>query len=77
MIHSSVSDLEHEPPPLAGAAGANHGAQGPRDAALAADHLADVVLGDMEPEDGLVLPLLLLDPDRVGIVDELPGQVLQ
>ena len=76
-MRSSVSDLEHEPPALARGPGANHGAQSPREPALAADHLADVFFGDVEAQDHRVLPLLLLDPDGVRIVHELSREVLE
>lgn len=72
-----VSDLEHESPALACASGSNHCAQRPRDPALTADHLADVILGDVKAEDECILPLLLLDADGVRIVHELSSEVLQ
>jgi hypothetical protein len=41
-------DLEQDAAAGAGRGGAHDRAQRPRDPALAADHLADVVLGDVE-----------------------------
>ena len=70
MISSSVSDLEDQPAPLPGAAGAHDRAERASNPTLAADHLADVVLGDMQPEHHGVITHLLLDPDRAGVVDE-------
>ncbi|HSC91701.1 MAG TPA: hypothetical protein VLB86_08615 [Gaiellaceae bacterium] len=51
-------------------------AEGPRDPSLAADHLADVVGGDVEADDGDPLALAALDADLVGIVDEAARQLL-
>ena len=48
---TSVDDLELEPASRLDAAGADDRAQRARESALAADHLADVVLGDVQPED--------------------------
>jgi hypothetical protein len=75
MLMRSVSDLEDQPAPLAGAAGADDRAERPSDAALAADHLAHVVLRDVQAEDDGIFALLLLHADGVGIVYELPSQV--
>ena len=51
-------------------------AQGARDASLPADHLADVVLGDVQPEDErAVLALDLLDAHGVRLVDEPPREL--
>ena len=59
-----------------GASGADERAQRAGDPALAADHLADVVRRDVQPEhDGVVL-LDLLDAHGVGLVDESPHEVL-
>src|SRR5205814_7325318 len=41
------------------------------------DHLAQVVLGDVQPQDDGVLLLDTLDAHRVGLVDELARQVLE
>ena len=70
-----VDDLEQDAAMRVGAAGADDGAQGPGDAALAADHLADVVLGDGEQQDDRALTLLFLDRDGVRLVHQLPGKV--
>jgi hypothetical protein len=75
MLTRSVSDLEDQPAPLAGAARAHDRAECPSDAALAADHLADVVLRDVQAEDDGIFTLLLLHADGIGIVYELPSQV--
>ena len=75
MLTRSVSDLEDQPAPLAGAAGAHDRAERASYAALTADHLADVVLGDVQAEDDGIFALLLLYADGIRIVHELPGQV--
>ena len=72
----SADDLELQPPARARPAGAHDGAQGARDAALPADHLADVVFGDVQAEDErAVVALDLLDAHRVGLVDEPPREL--
>src|SRR5207237_6792183 len=73
----SVYDLEHDPPTFLRAARADERAQRPGDPALPADHLADVVRRDVEPQDERVVFLELLDTHRVGLVDEPPGQVVE
>ena len=75
MTSSSVSDLEDEPAAVARSAGPDDRPKSARDPPLAPDHLADVLLRDMEAEHNGVVGLLLLDPDGVGVVDELPGEV--
>ena len=57
------------------AACANERPQGPGDAPLAADHLADVLVGDVQPEDDGTVALGALDPYLVGPVDEVPRQL--
>jgi hypothetical protein len=71
----SVSDLEDQAAALPRAAGTHDRAEGPRDAALPPDHLADVLLRHVEAEDEGVVPLLLLDANGVGIVHEPLGEV--
>ena len=68
-------DLEHDAVVRPRSARAHDRAQRPRDAALAADHLADVGLRDAQLEDCHALAMNLLDLDRVGVVDEMPCQV--
>jgi len=71
MRSASVDDLDEDPLSLFGATGLHHGAQGLRGAAVAADHLPAILLGDDQlVDDRLVLLLELVDPDLVGIVDQ-------
>ena len=71
-----VGDLELEPAARLHPAGADDRAQRPDEPALAADHLADVVLGHMELEDERPVVLLdLLDAHGVGLVDEPAGKL--
>ena len=51
-------------------------ADGVRDAAVAPDDAAHVVLVDAQGQDRLVALLLLLDPDGVRLVDERAGDSL-
>jgi hypothetical protein len=76
-MSSSVSDLENQPPLLASAAGSYDSPQRTRQPALPTDHLADVVLGDVEVEDDDVVPFLLFDPHGIGLVDQPPGEILE
>ena len=74
-----VRDLEHEPPVAPRTGRPHHRAQRPRDAPLAADHLADVVGRAVEAEDDDVALVEALDPDRGRVVDEPsrdPGEQL-
>ena len=68
-----LSDLEEHSRIRARCAGADDRPQRPREAALAADYLADVVRRDMQPEDDGVVPLDRLDVHRRRIVNELAG----
>src|SRR5207248_4965441 len=70
-----VGDLDEDAPALAHRARADERAQRPRDPALAADHLADVVGSDMEHEHERPVAFLGLDANCVGIVDELACQI--
>ena len=72
-----VDDLELHAPLLARAARAHDRAQRAGDATLPPDHLAEVVLGDMQTEQERVIVVDLLDAHRVRLVDELPRQVLE
>ena len=65
----------HQFPALPGRTGPDERAQCADDPALPADHLADVVGGDMEHEDEGALALLGLDAHGVGIVDELAREI--
>lgn len=76
-MSSSVSDLEDQPAPLPGSTGPHDRAERPRDPALASDHLADVLLRDVQAEHDGVVPQLLLDADGVGVVDQPLGQVCE
>ena len=48
-----------------------------RDAAAAADHPAEVVVGDRDLEDQVAVLLELLDHDRVGVLDQRPDEELE
>jgi hypothetical protein len=72
---ASVSDLENQPAPLPRASGPDDRPERPRDPSLASDHLADIVLGDVQPQDDGVVALLLLDSDRIRVVHELSREV--
>src|SRR5665647_3432847 len=66
-----ADDLELEPAPRVRPARADDGPQRTGDPSLPPDHLADVVLGDVEPEEERpVVVLDLLDPHRVRLVHE-------
>jgi hypothetical protein len=72
----SVDDLELEAAPRLDAPGADDRAQRAREPALAADHLADVSLGHVEPEEERAVILLdFLDAHGVGLVDEPAGKL--
>src|SRR5262249_26795204 len=68
--------LEQRAPGAARRGGAHDGTERARDPALAADHLADVVLRDMQLDDRVAVALDLLDAHRVRLVDEAARQVL-
>jgi hypothetical protein len=74
---SLVSDLEDQPAALPGTARSNDRAERTGDPPLAPDHLADIVLGDVQPEHDRVVVLLLLDADGVRLVNEAARQVGQ
>jgi hypothetical protein len=73
MTTPLIHDLELHAPVLARGAGADDGAESPSDPPLAADHLAAVRLGHVEPQDKEAVLLDLLDPHSLGVVDEAPG----
>src|SRR6478736_4885838 len=73
----SVGNLEHVALVRPRPARPDDAAQGPRDPALLADHLADVVGRDMEPEDDGVLMRLRLDANGVGLVDQPTREPLE
>ena len=75
---SSVDDLDHDALSFLGAIGLHDGAQRLDRAALTADHLAAVVLGDGKLEDDRVLVLLeLLNLDLAWFVDQGPCEELE
>src|SRR5205823_11273464 len=69
-------DLEHHALLATRGGRADDRAQRACDPPLAADHLADVVLGHVQLQDNGPFALDLLDADLVGLVDEPPRQVL-
>jgi len=72
-----LDDFEDDAPVGASAARANDRSEGTRDSALAANHLADVVLRDPKLEDSRAFLPHFLDLDSVGIVHELASEVLE
>ena len=79
-VTSSLNDVEDHALARSGGARAHDRAQRPGEPALAADHLAAVIGGDVELEHGRILALDLLDAHGIGIVDELlrkPGEQLR
>ena len=75
---SSVDDLDEDALSFLDAIGLHDGAQRLGRAALAADHLAAVVLGDAQLEDDRVVVLLeLVNLDLVRLVDQGPGEELE
>src|SRR5581483_5743685 len=70
-----VGDLDEDAPALAKRARAHERAQRASNATLPADHLADVVCGDVQHEDERSVAFLLLDADRIGVVDELAREI--
>src|SRR5438132_3137537 len=77
LIDHLISDLEQQARVRPRRRGADERAQGACQSPLASDHLADVVLGDVEPEDDGVLPLDPLDPNLVRLVHELARDPLE
>ena len=69
-------DLEQRPAAAAGRRGPHHRAQRAGDAALTADHLAHVVLGDVELQDRVAVAFDLLHAHGVRLVDQAASQVL-
>src|SRR6516164_1884162 len=70
-----VGDLDEHAAPVARRARTHERAQRAGDAALAADHLADVVLGHVQHEDERAVALLLLHAHGLRIVDQLAREV--
>src|SRR5882724_1640600 len=62
---------------LAHAAGTDDRAQRARDASLPADHLAEIVLRDVQAKHDRVGFLDSLDAHGIRLVDKLPCQVLE
>src|SRR5262245_39510751 len=65
-----LEDFEDGPLVLLGGGGLEQLAHGARGAALLADDLAQIVLGDGELVDGGAVLVELLDLDLVGLVDQ-------
>lgn len=76
-MSSSVSDLEDQPAALPRSTGPHDRAERPSDPPLASDHLADVLLRDVQAEHDGVVPQLLLDADGVGVVHQPLSQVCE
>jgi hypothetical protein len=76
-ISGSVGNLEHVALVGARATCADDAAKSAGEAPLLADHLPDVVGGDVEVEDDGVLTLLGLDAHGIGLVHEPSRQPLQ
>ena len=72
----SVEDVDDDPAVVASAGGASDRADRARDPAAAADHAAEVVVGDGHLEDEVALFLELLDLDLIGLLDEGPDEEL-
>src|SRR4051794_29760992 len=72
-----IHDLELHAPALACTARTHDRAQRAGDPSLPADHLAEVVLGDVEAQDDGVVLVDTLDANLVGFVDELARQELE
>ena len=72
-----VHDLEHDALAAPSCRCADELTERPRDPALPSDHLADIVLGDEEPQYDDVVALLALDANSGRIVDEPPRELLQ
>src|SRR5512144_1523928 len=73
----SVGNLEHVPLLGPSTAGADDAPERTCNPPLLADHLADVVGGDVEAEHDLVLALLGLDAHSVGLVDKPAREPLE
>src|SRR5437764_10428283 len=73
----SVDDLDKDAVARPRRARTDDRAQGAGDPALAADHLADIVLGDVQLQYVRAVALDLLDVDRVRVVDEPPRELGQ
>src|SRR5438552_5944850 len=72
-----VDDLALDAAPLAHASRSHDRAQGACDASLPPDHLADIILCDMQAKHHGVFLVDTLDAHGVRIVDELLRQVLE
>src|SRR5580765_1631231 len=77
FIKPLVDDLELHATLFARASGTDDRAQRACDASLPADHLAQILLRDMQAKDDRVVLVDALHPHLVGLVDELPRQILE
>src|SRR5690349_8072887 len=68
---------EVDPRTAAAGEGRDDGAEGGRGAAVASDHLAEVVGVHADLEDRAATHLLVADRDVVGVVDDAAHQVLE
>ena len=74
----SVDDLDEDPLSLPDATGLHDPAKRLGSAALAADHLAAVLLGDAQLQHDRLLVLFELgDLDLVGVIDQRSRQILE
>src|SRR5579862_4237392 len=70
-----VGDLDEHASAITRSARAHECAQRARDASLTADHLADVIRGDVQDEDERAVTLLLFHANRLRVVDELAREI--
>jgi hypothetical protein len=68
-----LDDIEREAALQFHARRAKDGTQGARGATLLSDDLPDVAGGDVEAKDGCLAVSKDFHPNRIGIIDEGPG----
>src|SRR5690606_27994142 len=72
----SLMNVEASPESAACRGDGQEGTHRTGDTALAADHLAHLVAGDAQVNDDVRAAATGLDVDRVGVIDQAPGDVL-
>jgi hypothetical protein len=70
---TGLDDIEREAALQFHAGRTKDGTQGARCATLLSDDLPNVAWGDMEAKDGRLLLSKDFHPNRIGIIDEGPG----